>query len=44
MTLPTEDRYVVTKSELMDELVHLLGEEPRRNWPSTKLVPVPKMI
>jgi len=25
MTLPTEDRYVVTKSELMDELVHLLG-------------------
>jgi len=25
MTLPTEDRYVVTKSEMMDELVHLLG-------------------
>ncbi|NLY51579.1 MAG: ATP-dependent metallopeptidase FtsH/Yme1/Tma family protein [Firmicutes bacterium] len=25
MTLPTEDRYVVTRSELMDELVHLLG-------------------
>ncbi|NLA58055.1 MAG: ATP-dependent metallopeptidase FtsH/Yme1/Tma family protein [Firmicutes bacterium] len=25
MTLPTEDRYVVTKSELIDELVHLLG-------------------
>lgn len=25
MTLPTEDRYVVTKSELMDELTHLLG-------------------
>ncbi len=25
MTLPTEDRYVTTKSEVMDELVHLLG-------------------
>lgn len=25
MTLPTEDRYVVTKSELIDELTHLLG-------------------
>ncbi|NMB25069.1 MAG: ATP-dependent zinc metalloprotease FtsH [Firmicutes bacterium] len=25
MTLPTEDRYVVTRSELVDELVHLLG-------------------
>lgn len=25
MTLPPEDRYVTTKSELMDELVHMLG-------------------
>lgn len=37
---PTEDRYLMTKSELVDKLTTLLGGGWRRNWPLMRYRPV----
>src|SRR5674536_268347 len=43
MTLPVEDKFLVTRSEMIDQLAMLLGGAPRRRWCSTSRQLGPRM-